>query len=68
MTIVTISAKFQVVIPKAIRQSLALRPGRKLAVLRYGGRIELVPLEPMRKLRGSLKGLDTTVPRDKCRL
>ena len=68
MTIVTISPKFQVVIPKDIRQSLALRPGQELAVLRLGHRIAMIPLQPMRTLRGLLKGLDTTVPRDKSRL
>ena len=68
MTTVKVSPKFQVVIPKEIRQSMKLKPGTRLGVIQYAKRIELVPLGPMRKLRGSLKGIDTDVPRDKDRV
>lgn len=61
---VTISPKFQVVIPKAIRESLGLRPGQKLMALEWHGHIQLVPVMPIEKLRGFCKGIDTTVERD----
>ena len=64
MDTVTISPKFQVVIPKAIRESLGLSPGQKVQAVLYGDRIELIPLQPARRLRGFLKGIDTTVPRE----
>lgn len=59
----TISPKFQVVIPKAIRERLGLSPGQKVQAVLYGNRIELIPLEPAKHLRGFLKGIDTRVPR-----
>jgi AbrB family looped-hinge helix DNA binding protein len=64
METVTISPKFQVVIPKAIRERLGLSPGQKVQAVLYGDRIELIPLQPARRLRGFLKGIDTTVPRE----
>jgi AbrB family looped-hinge helix DNA binding protein len=68
MTIVTISPKFQVVIPKGIRDSLHLVPGQKVRAIAYGDRIELIPVRPMTQLRGSLAGVDTHVKRDDDRL
>jgi AbrB family looped-hinge helix DNA binding protein len=64
MHTITVSPKFQVVIPLAIRQALGLRPGQKIQAIQYGDRIELIPVQPMRKARGMLRGIDTTVPRD----
>jgi AbrB family looped-hinge helix DNA binding protein len=64
METVTISPKFQIVIPKAIRQRLGLRPGQKVQAIAYEGRIELVPVRPMKELRGFLKGIDTRVERE----
>ena len=64
METVTLSPKFQIVIPKSIREQLALRPSQKFSVVRDGSRIQLVPLEPARKLRGFLAGIDTSVPRE----
>jgi AbrB family looped-hinge helix DNA binding protein len=61
---VTISPKFQVVIPRAIREKLRLSPGQKVQALLYGDRIELIPLQPVKRMRGFLRGIDTTVPRD----
>lgn len=68
MTVVTISPKFQVVIPQAIREALALEPGQKVQALQYEGRIEFIPLKPARTLRGFVKGIDTRVPRDRDRV
>lgn len=64
METVTISPKFQVVIPKAIRTRLRLRAGQKVQAMVYGDRIELVPVRPARQLRGFLRGIDTAVPRE----
>jgi AbrB family looped-hinge helix DNA binding protein len=61
---VTISPKFQVVIPKLIREQLKLRPGQKVRAFVYQNRIELVPVRPLKKLRGFLNGMDTRVPSD----
>ena len=68
MTSVTISPKFQVVIPKPIREKLNLSPGQKVQAIAYEGRIELIPLRPVREMRGFLKGIDTTVEREADRL
>lgn len=64
METVTISPKFQVVTPRRIRGSLGLKPGQKVQVIQYDGRVEYVPVLPARKARGFLKGIDTDVPRD----
>jgi AbrB family looped-hinge helix DNA binding protein len=65
---VTVSPKFQVVIPREVRDSLGIQPGEQLQVFRYGDRIELIPVRPIREMRGFLKGIDTTVERDPDRL
>lgn len=64
MTVVTISPKFQVVIPAQIREALGLAAGQKIQAIQYHDRIEYIPLRPAKALRGFLKGLDTRVPRD----
>jgi len=68
MGTLTISPKFQVVIPKAIREELGLLPGQKVQAIVYGERIELIPLRPMKEMRGFLKGIDTTIQREADRL
>jgi AbrB family looped-hinge helix DNA binding protein len=67
METVRVSTKYQVVIPKAVREAAGIRPGQEVAVLRYGGRIELIPLRPVGEMRGFLRGLDTTIEREKDR-
>ena len=64
METVTISPKFQVVIPKRIREVLRLRPGQKVQAIVYENRIELIPVRRARELRGFLEGIDTTIERD----
>jgi AbrB family looped-hinge helix DNA binding protein len=64
MTTVTVSPKFQVVIPVAIRESLGLRPGQKLQAIQYQGRIILIRERPIGEARGLLKGIHTSVRRD----
>ncbi|BAZ94606.1 transcriptional regulator [Thiohalobacter thiocyanaticus] len=68
MTSVTISEKYQIVIPKAARQALHLKPGEKIEVLVYDGRLEFIPVRDLKTARGFLKGIDTEVPRDKDRV
>lgn len=68
MSAMTISPKFQVVIPKEIRNHLHLKAGQKVEILEYDNRIELIPIQPMKSLRGFLKGIDTVIERDKDRL
>ena len=68
METVTLSPKFQVVIPKSTRESLKLIAGQKVKVLVYENRIELIPVRPMKKMKGFLKGIDTSVPREDDRL
>lgn len=68
MTSVTVSPKYQVVIPKEVRDSLGIAPGQKIQILTYQNRIELIPIQPMKKMRGFLKGIDTSVKRDKDRI
>ena len=68
MIAVTVSPKYQVVIPKEVRESMGIFSGQKIQVLTYQNRIELIPIKPMKKLKGFLKGIDTEVCRDKDRI
>jgi AbrB family looped-hinge helix DNA binding protein len=68
MKAVTVSSKFQVVIPREVRESMGLQPGTRVQVLQYGNRIELIPLKEPKTLRGFLTGIDTEVPRDEDRV
>ena len=67
MSVVTVSPKFQVVIPAEIRESLGLTAGQKVHAFRYLDRVEFVPVKPMRAMRGFLRGIDTRVPRERDR-
>ncbi|MBW1785514.1 MAG: AbrB/MazE/SpoVT family DNA-binding domain-containing protein [Deltaproteobacteria bacterium] len=68
MQTVTVSPKYQVVIPKGIRKSLQLRPGQKMLVVEYDGRIEFIPERDITELRGFLKGIDTAFEREEDRV
>lgn len=68
METVTVSPKYQVVIPRKIREQIGLQPGQRVHVILYGDRIELVPLKPMKEMRGFVRGIDTTVEREEDRL
>ncbi len=68
METVTLSPKFQVVIPLAIREALHLRAGEKLNVMRYGDRVEFIPVQPVQKMRGFLRGMDSVIERESDRL
>ena len=68
MDTVTISPKFQVVIPREIRERLGLEPGQKVQALAYENRIEFIPVKPLKRMRGFLRGIDTSVRRDRDRV
>ena len=68
MQIVTVSPKYQIVIPKTVRKALDLYPGQKMQVVEYDGRIELIPVRKIRELRGFLKGIDTSFEREDDRI
>lgn len=68
MTTVKVSPKFQVVIPREVRESLGIRAGQRVQVVAYEDRVEFIPLKPMKQMRGFLKGIDTSVPRDEDRV
>lgn len=64
MEVVTVSPKYQVVIPLAIRRALGIKPGQKVEMIERDGHVELVPQKPISAYRGFLPGIDTDVPND----
>jgi AbrB family looped-hinge helix DNA binding protein len=68
MNTVTVSSKFQVVIPKEIREDVGLKVGTVMEVITYGTRIEFVPIQPIKNLKGLFKGLNTDIEREDDRL
>jgi AbrB family looped-hinge helix DNA binding protein len=64
METVTVSPKYQVVIPRSIRERIRIRPGERLQVICFDDRIELIPIRPMHEVKGFLKGLDARFERD----
>ena len=64
MDMVKVSTKYQIVIPKGVREALDLRPGQEVAVLRHRGRIELIPMRPVKEMHGLLGSIDSTSERE----
>ena len=64
MQAVTVSPKYQVVIPKSVRERIHITPGEQLQIISFDDRIELVPVRPMREMKGFLKGMDASFGRD----
>lgn len=64
MAPVTLSPKFQVVIPRRVREVLNWRPGQKLQALVIGDAVQFIPVRSMRSMRGFARGIDATVERD----
>ena len=64
MQSVTVSPKYQVVIPKTVREALNLHPGQKMQIVEYAGRIELIPERDIKALRGFLRGINTEFTRE----
>ena len=65
MATVTLSPKFQGVVPQEVRTTMRLRPGQKFQVFQEDDQILLVPIVPMKQARGMFRGIDTSVRRDK---
>jgi len=68
METVTLSSKFQIVIPKAVRERMKLKPGTKFRVVDVGGTVEMIPIRPVREMRGRFKDIDTNIEREDDRL
>lgn len=68
MNAVTLSPQFQVFIPQEVRDQVHLVAGQQMQVIAYNDRIELIPIQSLKKMRGFLIGIDTTVPREDDRL
>lgn len=68
MITVTLSPKFQVVIPQQIRESLHLKPGQKMQMINFEGQVVMVPLRPIKEMRGVFKGMNTNFEREPDRL
>jgi AbrB family looped-hinge helix DNA binding protein len=64
METAVVSSRFQIMIPKAVREALSIRPGQRLQVIPYENRIELIPIKPMSEMCGLLRGIDTIVERE----
>ncbi len=59
MSVVTVSSKYQVVIPQDVREKMHLRPGQKVIVIEKDGVVHLIPEKPIKELRGFVKGVTT---------
>ena len=68
MQSVTVSPKYQIVIPRPVRDNLHLQPGQKMQVVEFDGRIELIPERDIEELRGFLKGINTDFQREADRI
>ena len=64
MEAITVSPKFQVVIPLKVRKMLKIQRGQKMQVIAYDNRVVLIPMRPIQEARGSLRGIDTNVQRE----
>ena len=68
METVTVSPKYQVVIPSSVRKALGIRPGESIHVIPYENRIEFIPMRKARSMRGFLRGMDTNLSREEDRI
>jgi AbrB family looped-hinge helix DNA binding protein len=68
MNTVTLSSKYRLVIPKKVRETIGLKVGTSVEVICYDQRIELIPIQPIKKLKGIFKGIDTNIIRDDDRI
>lgn len=65
---VTVSPKYEVVIPEKIRESMGIKPGQMMQAIQHGNVLALVPVRPISELRGFLSGIDTHIEREPDRL
>jgi AbrB family looped-hinge helix DNA binding protein len=68
MNVVKVSPKFQIVIPQEVRNKMKIRPGERIQVFSFENRIELIPIRPIKEMRGFLKGIDTKIDREADRI
>jgi len=68
MSKAVVSSKYQIVIPKNIREDIGLKIGTTLEIITYGNRIELIPIGPITNLKGYIKGINTDIDREDDRL
>jgi len=68
MNTVTLSNEYKLVIPEDIRNSIGVKAGTTFEIISYNNRIELVPIKPMKNLKGIFRGIDTNITRDDDRL
>jgi len=61
---ITVSPKYQVVIPRTIREQINIKPGQKMHVIAYNNKIVLIPVRHIQEARGLLKGMDADVQRE----
>jgi len=64
MDAITVSPKYQVVIPLKVRKQMRVKPGQKMHVIAYDNMVVFIPVRPIKQSRGSLKGIDTKIERD----
>jgi AbrB family looped-hinge helix DNA binding protein len=64
METVTVSPKYQIVIPRSMREAMGIKPGQKIRLIRYNNVVHLIPVRPIEEARGFLKGIDTTIERE----
>jgi AbrB family looped-hinge helix DNA binding protein len=67
MDAITVSSKYQVVIPLKVRKMLGIQRGQKMQVIAYDNRVVLIPVRPIQEARGSLRGMDTNIEREEDR-
>jgi len=68
MNTVTLSQEYQLVFPKEIRETIGIKAGTSFEVIPYNNRIELIPIKPIKNLKGIFKGIDTNIIRDNDRI
>jgi len=59
MGVVTLSSKYQIVIPQDVREKMDLKPGQKIVVIEKDGVVHLIPQRPVKEMRGFAKGVNT---------
>jgi len=64
MDAVTVSPKYQVVIPLKVRERMRVKPGQKMHVIAYDNMVVFIPVRPIKQARGSMKGIDTRIERE----
>jgi len=64
MDTVTISSKYQIILPRAIHEKWNIKPGQKVRLIIFGNRLEVVPVRDIREARGFLKGMNSYIKRE----